>query len=294
MVSKAIQGFDWDKAFLDKSTGEKVSIFTKTILNIMSNFIPNEIVTIDDRDPPWINNKIKFLIKDKTGYFKNCVKPNNYQSIRHFEQMQGTLRTSIEISNQKYYFKFSRKRAVNKNNPKCYWFILKSFLSNKKFPCIPPLINNQFVVDFKEKIELFNSFFAKQCIRIETGSNLSSQLLRRTNESLNTEDDILNVIRKLDPSKAHGHDQISIRMVQICDKTICKPLHLIFSSFIESGIFPTGWKMANVVPIHKRDDKQNFKNYRPVSLLPIFGKIFERLIYNEMYSFLWIYDFFMI
>ena len=43
--------------------------------------------------------------------------------------------------------------------------------------------------------------------------------------------------------------------------------------------------MANVVPIHKRDDKQNVKNYRPVSLLPIFGKIFERLIYNEMYSF---------
>ena len=42
--------------------------------------------------------------------------------------------------------------------------------------------------------------------------------------------------------------------------------------------------MANVVPIHKRDDTQNVKNYRLVSLLPIFGKIFERLIYNEVYS----------
>ena len=135
---------------------------------------------------------------------------------------------------------------------------------------------------------MFNSFFAKQCTYIETGSSLPTQLLRRTNESLSTinftEDDILNVIRKLDPSKTHGHDQISIRMVQICDKAICKPLHLIFSSCIESGIFPTEWKKANVVPIHKRDDKQNVKNYRPVSLLQIFGKISERLIYNEMYS----------
>ena len=94
------------------------------------------------------------------------------------------------------------------------------------------------------------------------------------------------MLRKLDPSKAHGYDQISICMVQICDKAICKPLHLIFSSRIESGIFPTEWKKAYVVPIHKRDDKQNVKNYRPVSLLPIFGKIFERLIYNEMYSFI--------
>ena len=132
---------------------------------------------------------------------------------------------------------------------------------------------------------MFNSFFAKQCTYIETGSSLSTQLLRRTNESLNTinftEDDILTVIRKLDPSKAHGHDQISIRMIQICDKAICKTLNLIFSSCIRSGTFPTEWKKANVVPIHKRDDKQNVKNYRSVSLLPIFGKILERLIYNE-------------
>ena len=50
----------------------------------------------------------------------------------------------------------------------------------------------------------------------------------------------------------HGHDQTNIRMLQICDK----PLYLIFPSCIGSGIFPTKWKMANVVPIHKRDDKQ--------------------------------------
>ena len=206
MISTAIQGFDWDKAFIDKSTEEKASVLlTKTILNIMSNFIPNEKITIDDRDPPWVNNKIKSLIKNKNEYLKNCVKPNNSESIRHFDQIQDTLRTSTEISKQNYYFKLSRKLAVNKINPKCYWSILKSFLGNKKIPCIPPLIhNNQFVVDFKEKSELFNSFFAKQCTYIETGSSLPTQLLRRTNESLNT----INVMRKLDPSKAHRHDQI--------------------------------------------------------------------------------------
>ena len=136
---------------------------------------------------------------------------------------------------------------------------------------------------------MIHLFFAKQCTYIEPGSSSPTQLLRRANESLNTinftEDDILNVTRKLDANKVHGHDQISICMVQICDKAICKPLHLIFSSCIESGIFSTKWNKANVVPIQKRDDKQNVKNYRPDSLLPIFEKIFERLIYNEKYSF---------
>ena len=68
---------------------------------------------------------------------------------------------------------FLEKLAVNKINSKCYWSILKSFLNNKKIPSIPPLVHNsQFVVSFKEKSELFNSFFAKQCAHIETGSNL--------------------------------------------------------------------------------------------------------------------------
>ena len=51
IISKAIHGFDWDNAFLDKSTEEKTSTLTKTILNIRGNFIPNEIVITDDRDP---------------------------------------------------------------------------------------------------------------------------------------------------------------------------------------------------------------------------------------------------
>ena len=55
MIAKVTEGIDWNKAFLDKKADEKASILTKTISNIMSNFTSNEKVTIDDRDPPWIN-----------------------------------------------------------------------------------------------------------------------------------------------------------------------------------------------------------------------------------------------
>ena len=51
-----------------------------------------------------------------------------------------------------------------------------------------------------------------------------------------------------------------------------------------NGLFPSEWKKGNIVPIHKKGDKQVLKNYRPVSLLPICGKVFERLIFNEMFS----------
>ena len=72
-------------------------------------------------------------------------------------------------------------------------------------------------------------------------------------------------------------------MSKLCGKSICKPLELIFQPCIKQGKSPIEWKMANVV--HKKSDKQILKNYRPVSLLPICGKVFERLIYNSLFEY---------
>ena len=62
-----------------------------------------------------------------------------------------------------------------------------------------------------------------------------------------TSDDIATLIQNLDPNKAHGHDMLSIRMLKLCGKSICKPLDLIFQSCIKHGEFSTEWKKANVV-----------------------------------------------
>ena len=72
----------------------------------------------------------------------------------------------------------------------------------------------------------------------------------------------------------------------MCDESLLRPLSIIFRNSLKSSIYPSTWKKANVIPVHKKDDKQCVNNYRPVSLLPVFGKIFEKLIFNEIYSFL--------
>ena len=73
-------------------------------------------------------------------------------------------------------------------------------------------------------------------------------------------------------------------MLKLCSKSICKTLDLMFQSCIKHGEFPTKRKKANVVSVHKKSGKQIFKNYRPVSLLPICGKIFERFLYNRLHE----------
>ena len=73
-------------------------------------------------------------------------------------------------------------------------------------------------------------------------------------------------------------------MLKICGSAIYKPLAIIFKQCVDTGIFPSEWKKGNIVPIHKKGDKQTLKNYRPVSLLPICGKSLERLMFDEMFK----------
>ena len=117
---------------------------------------------------------------------------------------------------------------------------------------------------------------------MKNSSVLPSVLFNRTENVISSidfdSDDIAKIIQKSDRKKAHGHDIISICMLKICGNSIYKPLQLIFQSCTENGKFPSEKKKANVVPVNKKGNKQTLENYRPVSLLPICGKIFERLI----------------
>ena len=102
---------------------------------------------------------------------------------------------------------------------------------------------NKFVTDLKEKTKLFNAFFAKQCFSIKDSSKLPSHLHFLTDNRLSSvsfsQDDIAKIIQNLDPNKAHGHDNISIRMLKICGSSIYKPLEMIFKQCNETGAFPS-------------------------------------------------------
>ena len=72
-------------------------------------------------------------------------------------------------------------------------------------------------------------------------------------------------------------------MIKLCASSISKPLHLIFRNCLETESFPKEWKKANIIPVYKKSDKQLIINYRPVLLVPIWGKVFEKIICNSLF-----------
>ena len=143
---------------------------------------------VNDRDPPWINKNSKKLINDKnhayTSYHQNENSSSTFQDLQF---LQSRLNSLIEKSKHKYYARLSKKLLDSTTSPKSHWSILKTFLNNKKIPCISPLLHeNKFIIDFRRNDEIFNTFFAKQCSLIISCSDPPTTLAKKTHESLST------------------------------------------------------------------------------------------------------------
>ena len=141
---------------------------------------------------------------------------------------------------------------------KTYGSILKGFYNGKRVPVIPPLlVNNKFATNFKAKANIFNDFFSKQCTPLANGIKLPKNQVYLTNSRINSvpfsDNLVINIIRHLNVNKIHGHDDISIRMIKICDESLVRPLS-IFRNSSNSCIYPSSWKKVNVIPVHKKDD----------------------------------------
>ena len=172
---------------------------------------------------------------------------------------------------------------------KTYWSIVKTFANGRKVPVIHPLlINNEFISNFRTKANYFNRFFNQQHTVISSDSSIPSPVNLATNETLtkiNFDEWLISkLILALNPNKAHGHDGLSIRMLQMGSDSIFKPLSIIFLNYLKAGYFSTAWKKANIVPVHKKGNKQILNNYQPVSLLPICNKLFEKIIFDTIFQ----------
>ena len=168
-------------------------------------------------------------------------------------------------------------------------FLMKLWNYKVLNPAWPILIKNKPISNFKEKANHFNSFFASQCTPVSNNSTLPLVTSPVTNASLSSissnDQDILKIIHSLNINKAHGYDDISITLLKICDSSILKPLSIIFKNCLQSGSFPNNWEIQ-MFYLFIKGDKKPLQNYWPVSLLPIWGKIFERNIFNPIFEYL--------
>jgi len=98
--------------------------------------------------------------------------------------------------------------------------------------------------------------------------------------------EILNIIQHFKDNVACGFDKISVKILKNIAPHIINPLTHVFNLSLEVGVFPDKLKIAIIKPLHKGGDKENMNNYRPISMLSRFSKIFEKIIKARLIDYL--------
>ena len=148
----------------------------------------------------------------------------------------------IEDSKRNYFLKTGNILASPGTSNKKYWFLFNTIMNKAKIPIIPPLLENGlFISDFTEKAQIFNYYFLFQCTTINTGSRIQLNFPNPStciSDFPVSDEKIMNIIKSLNPNKAHGWDGISVRMIKLSDAALITPLKIIITDCLKWGSFP--------------------------------------------------------
>ena len=271
-IERSIEACDQARLFINLTINERVELLSNKLINIFRSYFPNKKIKFKN-----IKSALRKRSRLTKIYYVNGQVLIDYNLLLSHSKK---CREMILSAKNEYMPRMSKTLSDTSIATKSYWSILgwyNWFLSNEKIPSIPPLFHNGKVIsDFKEIINLFNSYFSSQCIPVSNSSvlpDISFHENARLKSFSITEKDILAIIKSLDPNKSHGWDNILIKMIKLCGKLLALPLEMIFEAALNNGAFLNDWEKGNIVPVHKKDLKTVLINYLPISLLPIFAKI---------------------
>ena len=125
-------------------------------------------------------------------------------------------------------------------------------------------------------IDSENKYPFQHYLRTPCGTNLQFSNINST--------DVLHIINELKPKNSAGHDLISCKLLKEIRFIISEPLAMVINQTLLTGIFPNKLKIAKVIPLFKKGDKSIIENYRPISILPSISKVFEKIIFNQLYD----------
>ena len=236
--------------------------------------------------------KIKKYIRRKNRIHKKAKKTNTIGQWEKFRKIRNKCNKLILNAKQSYFDKISEKINTETNGSKNWWKLVKSLLHSDSGGdrSIPPLqVENDMIQDDNKKAELFNDYFCKQADLNDSETSvpdITDILINGLEQITVTENEVEDILKILDTSKAIGPDLLNPRLLKEAASILKYPLCTLFNLSLTLSTFPSEWKYANVTPVFKKDCPSNLKNYRPISLISILAKVMERLVYKHIYNYL--------
>lgn len=283
-IKNGLDSVDWDIAFSGcKDVDTMLTVFYNLLNDLIDKYVPVRTQFNTQKYPPWYSRPLVKLSNEKRKYHRKWKIYGNQADYRMFSLLRSRLR-KLETDTYHKYLAFSEERI--RENPDFFWSYVKSKKQSEELPQRMIYGNNIFSTG-TDICNAFNDFF--QSAFVNTSNDDINVDVRTENSHLIDlgnvvleETTILKLLEQVDVHKGSGSDGIHPILIANCAKELLKPVHIIFQTSLNSGVFPNLWKRALITPIPKNKQKEQITQYRPISKLCILGKILEKIVTSQL------------
>lgn len=286
-----IASLNFSEVYNNKDADAAFSEFHSTFKLLYDLCFPIIKVKISrNRRPQWISKGIKLCTKRKRELLWQSRRAPNQQNKQTFINYSKRLKKIIKLT-QKSQNEYLIKTSNNKS--KTTWKIINNYNNNKTKPkdYIKQIRhNNELITHPREIAESFNEYYIDQISKrsqqnvtntpMKIPFNPNSLFLKPTSPL-----EVYQIIKNLKNTNSTGYDNICTKVIKYVADLIAPILSCIINLSIEQGVYPEKLKTSIIRPLFKKQDRENMSFYRPVALIPILSKVFEKVIYNSIYQY---------
>ena len=292
-----IASTDW--TFLDQmySADDKFEKFEHEYRNIYEKSFPPKVKKAQKRknNKPWILPWLQSACDRKNAMYKTYVKHPTIENEIKYKKLKKFVTLHIKKAKNKFYNNYFKKFS---NDGRKQWQMINNLLNRKshnKNRITQLQYNNKTLTNSQDISNSLNEFFCNIAQKLKDENNstgtggtppeytLHNRILMSMSNEDCTDIEIKNIINSL---KNKATSDLGIRPLKCISVEISPVLNNLISCSLQQGIFPTKLKCAKVIPLHKGGSSTNISNYRPISLLSCFSKIYEKVMHARLTKFL--------
>ena len=268
--------------------------FHNRILKLFNNCFPLKEITINySNKKPWLTTGLKKSIKIKNMLYIKAKRNYCKETLDRYKRYKSKLSRLMKISERDY---FNNKILSLKDNAKKTWSVIKNIINKQKAKRYTEsfMIDDNLINDGNVIVDKFNEFFAN------IGTNLANKIPRSSKNASDfidvdinntiflrsTDNNEIKTVIKMLKDSSPGWDNITASCLKNNHEILCPIITHLVNLSLTQGFFPNELKTAKVVPLFKSEDSSLFTNYRPVSILSVISKIFERIMHSRITEFI--------
>ena len=292
-----LESTDWDSLLQNEDIDIACSTFYRHILSLYNkSFHYVRLSRKKSKHKEWVTDGLVKCIRKRNRLLKKRYElPSEYNK-EQLRKYRNILNCALNTAENNYYLK---KVSDKKDGIKKFWKSFGTTMNPKKSKKGSYL--SKIIVDGKEVVgdenisNGMNKFFCGVGKMVydkipKINGNFTNYLQNSITEnfflSAVTPIDVFKELSNLNNNKASGPDDLKPKLVKTCKLQFLKPLTILYNKSIEQGVYPSDFKLSKVIALYKKESRSMPSNYRPISLLNCFNKIFEKLIYSQMIRFI--------